>query len=44
MAQEKIIMQLQNGGANFAGLEAIDIVKEGQKRATVKYQLSGSRQ
>lgn len=44
MAQEKIIMQLQNGGANFQGLEAIDIVKQGQKRATVKYQLSGSRQ
>lgn len=44
MAQEKIIMQLQNGGANFGGLEAIDIVKEGQKRAQVKYQLSGQRQ
>lgn len=44
MAQEKIIMQLQNGGAAFQGLEAITIAKDGQKRAEVKYQLLGQRQ
>jgi hypothetical protein len=44
MAQEQIIMQLQNGGASFSGLERIAIVKDGQKRATVSYGLSGQRQ
>lgn len=44
MAQEQIIMQLQNGGASFSGLERIAIVKDGTKRATVSYGLSGQRQ
>lgn len=45
MAQEQIIMELQNGGANFSGFEKISINKQGEGvRATVKYSLSGQRQ
>jgi len=46
MAQEAIVMELQNGGASFQGLERISIVKDGQQppRAKVTYQLFGQRQ
>jgi hypothetical protein len=46
MAQEAIVMELQNGGATFQGLERISIVKEGEPnpRAKVTYQLVGQRQ
>lgn len=45
MAQEQIIMELQNGGARFTGFEKIAINKQGEGvRATVKYSLSGQRQ
>ncbi|MBS2005849.1 MAG: hypothetical protein JST01_02335 [Cyanobacteria bacterium SZAS TMP-1] len=46
MAQEAIVMELQNGGATFQGLERISIVKDGQQppRAKVTYQLFGQRQ
>ncbi|CAN5366856.1 hypothetical protein BH11CYA1_BH11CYA1_19330 [soil metagenome] len=45
MAQEQIIMELQNGGARFSGFEKIAINKQGEGvRATVKYSLSGQRQ
>jgi hypothetical protein len=46
MAQEAIVMQLQNGGATFEGLERISIIKDGQQppRAKVTYQLNGQRQ
>jgi len=44
MAQEMILMELQNGGASFTGIERITIVKEGTKRANVSYALSGQRQ
>lgn len=46
MAQEAIVMQLQNGAMAFEGLERISIVKEGepQPRAKVTYQLFGRRQ
>jgi hypothetical protein len=46
MAQEAIVMELQNGGATFQGLERISIVKDNQQppRAKVTYQLMGQRQ
>ena len=46
MSQEAIVMQLENGGATFQGLERISIVKDGQQppRAKVTYQLFGQRQ
>lgn len=46
MAKEAIVMELQNGGASFAGLERISIVKQGEpgERAKVTYQLAGQRQ
>lgn len=46
MAQEAIVMQLDNGAMSFSGLERISIVKEGepQPRAKVTYQLNGRRQ
>jgi len=46
MAQEAIVMELQNGGASFQGLERISIIKDGQQppRAKVTYQLYGQRQ
>lgn len=47
MAQEMIIMELQNGGANFAGVERMTISKPGEQgppRCTVTYSLSGQRQ
>jgi len=46
MAQEAIVMELQNGGATFQGLERISIVKEGEPgpRAKITYQLLGQRQ
>jgi hypothetical protein len=46
MAKEAIVMELQNGGASFSGLERITIVKPETKeeRATVTYQLVGQRQ
>lgn len=46
MAKEAIVMELQNGGASFSGLERITIVKQETKeeRATVTYQLVGQRQ
>lgn len=46
MAQEAIVMQLENGAMAFSGLERISIVKEGepQPRAKVTYQLYGKRQ
>ncbi len=46
MAQEAIVMQLENGAMSFSGLERISIVKEGepQPRAKVTYQLNGRRQ
>jgi hypothetical protein len=46
MAQEAIVMELQNGGATFQGLERISIIKDGQQppRAKVTYQLFGQRQ
>ncbi len=44
MAQEMILMELQNGGASFSGIERITIVKDGVKRCNVSYSLSGQRQ
>ncbi len=46
MAQEAVVLELQNGGMSFQGLERISIVKEGepQPRAKVTYQLYGQRQ
>ncbi len=44
MAQEMILMELQNGGASFSGIERITIVKDGVKRCNVSYALSGQRQ
>jgi hypothetical protein len=46
MAQEAIVMELQNGAATFQGLERISIIKDGQQppRAKVTYQLNGQRQ
>ncbi|CAN5576053.1 hypothetical protein BH10CYA1_BH10CYA1_22040 [soil metagenome] len=45
MAQEAIVLSLDQNGAVFNGLERISIVKEGlaQPRAKVTYQLNGSR-
>jgi hypothetical protein len=45
-SEEAIVLQLQNGGATFQGLERISIVKDGQQppRAKVTYQLFGQRQ
>lgn len=44
VAQEAIVMQLENGGTRFSGLERVSIVKEGQPpRAKVTYQLVGQR-
>jgi hypothetical protein len=45
MAQEAVVMNLQDGGARFEGLERISIIKEGQKppRAKVQYNLFGQR-
>jgi hypothetical protein len=45
MAQEAIVMQLQQNGNAFTGLEKVSIVKEPQQpaRARVVYQLSGIR-
>lgn len=46
MAKEAIVMELQNGGASFSGLERITIVKPdiNEERAKVTYQLVGQRQ
>ncbi len=45
MAQEAVVMSLQNGGARFEGLERVSIVKQGQPpRAKVQYNLTGQRQ
>jgi hypothetical protein len=46
MAKEAIVMELQNGGASFSGLERITIIKPETKeeRAKVTYQLVGQRQ
>jgi hypothetical protein len=46
MAQEAIVMNVMEGGAQFQGLERISIVKQGlpQPRAKVTYQLLGQRQ
>jgi hypothetical protein len=43
MAQEAIVLSLDQNGAVFNGLERISINKEGQTRAKVTYQLNGSR-
>lgn len=44
MAQEAVVMTLQNGGAQFNGLERISIVKQGEGvRCKVTYQLIGRR-
>lgn len=46
VAQEAIVMNLIQGGAQFNGLERVSIVKQGlpQPRAKVTYQLVGQRQ
>ena len=44
MAQEAIVMQLDNGGVMFTGLERVTIVKQGEgPRCKVTYQLVGHR-
>jgi hypothetical protein len=45
MAQEAIVMQLENGGTTFTGLERISIIKQGEPgpRCKVQYQLVGHR-